>query len=143
MLTHKHTTKDGQTTLIGEMNTDHILRYIFLVLEKLASSVADMNKKQSAYQSKLYGFRTLGEEELASIVNASLHMLSPYFFEMMFRWDEIYDSPKLNKLYSDVHLCLTQICGRAGKLELNTRPLLNSTNNDEVFDFEDDTDLEF
>lgn len=99
MITNRiHNTKDGESLLVAQMDTSHIMNTIRMVVRKLYEVVVRSEKKYSRYEMKLYNTSYVSPEETAARVQDGLEWLSPYFFEAFFRMDEV---------FSDEDLCAT------------------------------------
>lgn len=82
----RHTTRDGQTMLIAQMENSHLMNYINMRLRKM------LEVKESAriiptdnYTRRLYGLRAVTEEEAADVNRMALMALYPYLAEAYLR----------------------------------------------------------
>jgi|WetSurSiteA1Bulk_404760.scaffolds.fasta_scaffold26130_2 hypothetical protein len=93
MLDEKHTTRNGSSMLIAEMENDHLVNTFRFLVSK-AREVYDMchatHPAQSEYQKRLYGRRReINEETGAMLITTVLKDLYPYMAEVLFRIRDI------------------------------------------------------
>lgn len=84
----KHTTRDGQSMFISEMEDSHLSHTIRLILRKINEAKAilyntrtDENKLKSA----IYKIPKVKEEDVMSFIQKYTVMLSPYIMESTLR----------------------------------------------------------
>ena len=81
----KHTTADGQTFLVAEMDDKHLISMINLVSRKILELQNKLKTPSSAYQQALYGLPKVSEETIASAVRGFIQKLYPYLAEAYLR----------------------------------------------------------
>jgi hypothetical protein len=92
---YKHTTREGQTMLVCEMETSHILNTCLLGARNamtIVSQVGIVHTKKDIYAAHLYGrknTREVSPQEAAAHVSQVLYALYPYLAELYFRQSEL------------------------------------------------------
>ncbi len=91
----KHTTREGDTMLICEMETSHLLNTCLLGARNamaIVSQVGIVHTKKDIYAAHLYGrknTREVSPQEAAAHVSHTLQALYPYLAELYFRQSEL------------------------------------------------------
>lgn len=112
-----HTTTQGKTMLIAQMDDEHLTNMVLLFLNRaleLQEAASESNGNVNEYQRHLYGIETIDAETAAKATRSALFKLYPYLSELFFR--DLGVGARVREM-------LQELMGRSGKLELNT-PLL-------------------
>ena len=86
-LAAQHTTREGKTMLIGQMENSHLINQIKLLCSKIgqAKAAARGCAKFDTYTARLYGVQLVDAETAADVVGQLAGRLLPYVFEAMLR----------------------------------------------------------
>lgn len=130
-----HQTKTGETLLIAEMSTSHILNYLGLITETCKNVVSRVSEPQPAkdeikkeFMDTLYnGAKQLKKytpKEAANFIRSKYVEMTPCLAELWVRQTEISQDSTLrhraDNLLQDVHFLL----GRSGQLNITPTILL-------------------
>lgn len=120
-----HTTNDGQTRLICQMETRHLLNTCLSVARSAMKTVAMVNKAvdpRTIYANQLYGRtseRPLKPEEAAQTVKEKLTFLYPYLAELYLRAEEVEKDRELCSLNGELKNYLLALTPRDNGLMLS------------------------
>ena len=98
MLDEVHITRDGDRLLIAEMETSHIVNYLYVMVTKLRElyeySRLENKPEVSYHRKRLYGNRIpeVSEEDAATGVIIAVKRMYPYMAEALFRMNYASDA---------------------------------------------------
>lgn len=107
MLDETHITRDGDRMLIAEMDTEHLINYLCLMVGKVRSLYEAARNpvlpEQSYHHRRLYGDRNpkVTEDDAATAVIIATKRMYPYMAEALFRIEEIMLNDKLAEKLRD------------------------------------------
>ena len=86
-LAAQHTTREGKTMLIGQMDNSHLINQIKLLCSKIgqAKAAARGCAQFDIYTARLYGVQLIDAEQAADVVGQLAGRLLPYVFEAVLR----------------------------------------------------------
>lgn len=119
MLDKTHTTREGDKMLIAEMETDHLLNVVGLIVGQIDKAMQTVKgATPNAMLMKLHGVHIPDEDEIVSVVNKRLDFLAPYLVELYIRLDAIVGDEKTHYLgtYHSYSKVLADAIGRTGKI---------------------------
>lgn len=112
-----HTTKDGTTYLVTQMENQHLLNTIRYFLRQAVDVIPNNEEVSNPYKDALYGTRKrLNPEEAAFAINRLLFELSPYIMEAFFRQKEL-QVACFQSVINDILSLMKKIYARDSKLE--------------------------
>ena len=85
----QHTTREGKTMLIAQMDDTHLLNTIRLKVSRMADMLELASIEQDEYTTALYGLRAIDLTTVAVHVRTAIIYLYPYLAELGFRGLEV------------------------------------------------------
>lgn len=117
MLNITHTDREGNTQLVAQMDTIHILNYLLLILRNnLEDLVVEEPEDLTKYQRKLYGIKKYDPDVLANATHELMLRLSPYMLEMFFRFPSIESGSDEDFKWMEVCRIMQKYLARDGRL---------------------------
>lgn len=146
MLGYLHTTQEGKTMLVGQMDTNHLLNLIRMRLRKCNEIYVASKQVGSAYKTRLYGLQSVSPELAAEQINRELAALSPYVLEAFFRCQEIGSMEQMRDIWELMQSFMERDGQLPADLPLLNRPsyeLIKLVDDEDKFYPDDDDDVPF